>query len=262
VAGTRIIAEELALDDRGDGAAEAYRTGRPSFVCLSDQHHLELDPDKRGSVSCALWQPVRRDQATVAVLALYWQAHVAPPERNVRATIALLAAQAAVAIERADLLARLERIAHTDELTGLLNRRAWREELPREMARARRERWPLCVAMLDIDGLKELNDTHGHHAGDQLLKQNAAAWSSALRPVDVLARYGGDEFAALLTGCRLDDAHKLIDRLVSATPEEHSFSVGIAEWDGTQDAHALMAEADARLYAAKAARGKFVITAG
>jgi diguanylate cyclase (GGDEF)-like protein len=165
----------------------------------------------------------------------------------------LLAAQSTIATERVDLLARLERIARTDELTGLLNRRAWREELPREMARARREHCPLCVAMLDIDGLKELNDTHGHHAGDQLLKQNAAAWSSVLRPVDLLARYGGDEFAAVLTGCRLVDAQKLIDRLVDATPADHGFSVGIAEWDGAQDAHALMAAADASLYAAKGA---------
>ena len=198
----------------------------------------------------------------MAVLSLYWLTDVPEPEQNVRATMVLLAAQAAIAIERVELLARLERIAHTDELTGLLNRRAWREELPREMARAKREHWPLCVAMLDIDGLKKLNDTHGHHAGDQLLKQNAAAWSSALRPVDLLARYGGDEFAAVLTGCRLDDAQKLVDRLIEVTPEDHSFSVGIAEWDGTQDVHALMAEADAKLYAAKGARAKLVITTG
>jgi diguanylate cyclase (GGDEF)-like protein len=261
-AGENVIAEELKLGDPLVGAAQAYMTGQPNFACVADQHGFELEPGERGRVRCALWQPVNRDQATVAVLALYWLTPVAAPEQNVRATIVLLAAQAAIAIERVDLLARLESIAHTDELTGLLNRRAWREEVPREMARAKREHWPLCVAMLDIDGLKRLNDTHGHHAGDQLLKQNAAAWSAALRPVDLLARYGGDEFAAVLTGCRLGDARKLIERLIDATPEDHSFSVGIAEWDGTQDLHALMAEADASLYAAKGARAKRLITAG
>ncbi|HEV2924161.1 MAG TPA: GGDEF domain-containing protein [Solirubrobacteraceae bacterium] len=259
VAGEKIIAHELLVNDPPDGAAHAYMTGQPCFAPLADQHGFELDPGNRARVHCALWQPVLRDQTTVAVLALYWLTPVAPPEQNVRATIVLLAAQAAIAIERVDLLARLERIAHTDELTGLLNRRAWQEELPREMARAKRQHWPLCVAMLDIDGLKKLNDSRGHHAGDQLLKQNAAAWSSALRPVDRLARYGGDEFAAVLTGCRLDDAQKLVERLADATPDDHSFSVGIAEWDGTQDVHALMAEADARLYAAKDARAKLVI---
>ncbi len=261
VAGEKVIAEELLARRLASPVqAQAYMTGQASFARLTDEHGIELDPGERGRVRCALWQPVLRDQATVAVLALYWLTPVAAPKQNVRATIVLLAAQAAIAIERVDLLARLERIAHTDELTGLLNRRAWREELPREMARAKRERWPLCVAMLDIDGLKKLNDTHGHHAGDQLLKQNAAAWSSALRPVDLLARYGGDEFAAVLTGCRLEDAQKLVDRLIDATPEDHSFSVGIAEWDGSQDVQALMAAADASLYAAKGARAKLLAT--
>jgi diguanylate cyclase (GGDEF)-like protein len=261
VAGEKVVAHELLLSDLPTGAAQAYATGQPCFARLADLHGFELDPGERGSVRCALWQPVVRDETTVAVLALYWLTPVAAPEQNVRRTIVLLAAQAAIAIERVELLARLERIAHTDELTGLLNRRGWREELPREMARAKREHWPLCIAMLDVDSLKKLNDTRGHHAGDQLLKQSAAAWSSALRPVDRLARYGGDEFAAVLTGCRLDDAQRLVDRLVEATPDDHSFSVGLAEWDGTQDVHSLMAEADARLYAAKRARAKLVIAA-
>jgi diguanylate cyclase (GGDEF)-like protein len=261
VAGDKVVAPEVALRAPPAGAAHAYATSQPCFASIADQHGFELDLGARRRVRCALWQPVLRDQTTVAVLALYWLTPAAAPDQNVRATIALLAAQAAIAIERVELLARLERVAHTDELTGLLNRRGWREELPLEMARAKREHWPLCIAMLDIDGLKKLNDTRGHHAGDQLLKQSAAAWSSALRPVDRLARYGGDEFAAVLTGCRLHDAQQLVHRLVDATPEDHSVSVGIAEWDGIQDAHALMAEADARLYRAKHARAKLAITA-
>ncbi len=258
-AGEKITADELPLSDRRAGAARAYLTGQPRFASLAEEHGRELDPYERGRIRCALWQPVQRDHTTVAVLALYWLTPVSAPAQNVQSTIVLLAAQAAIAIERVDLLARLERIAHTDELTGLLNRRAWQEELPREMARARREHWPLCVAMLDVDGLKQLNDTHGHNAGDQLLKHNASAWSSALRPVDRLARYGGDEFAAILTDCRLDDAQQLVHRLVEATPEDHTVSVGIAEWDGIQDVRSLMAEADARLYAAKSARQSRVL---
>lgn len=260
-AGEKLASKRVILSQALDGASHAFVTGEASFTRLDNDHGAEFDSGGGMPVRCALWQPVQREERTVAVLALYWLTPVAPPEQNVRATVVLLAAQAAIAIERADLLARLERIAHTDELTGLLNRRAWREQLPREMARAKREHWPLCVAMLDIDSLKAVNDTRGHHAGDQLLKQSAAAWSSALRPVDLLARYGGDEFAAVLTGCRLDDAHKLVSRLVDATPADHSFSVGIAEWDGTQTVHALMAQADAQLYEAKGARIKLTATA-
>ena len=90
--------------------------------------------------------------------------------------LTLLAAEAAVAIERADLLARLEAIARTDDLTGLANRRAWEELLPTELARAQRDDAPLCVAMLDLDHFKAYNDEHGHQAGDRLLKAAAGTW--------------------------------------------------------------------------------------
>jgi diguanylate cyclase (GGDEF)-like protein len=260
--GVELAAARLPLDGDPSGATHAYLSGAPSFAAIAQRRCGELGPAREVQVSCGLWQPVQRDTVTVAVLALYWVEPVAEPEENVRATIVLLAAQAAIAIERAQLLSRLERIARTDELTGLPNRRAWREALPREMARAKRERWPLCVAMIDVDGLKQLNDTRGHHAGDQLLKQNAVAWSSALRPVDLLARHGGDEFAAILSGCHMEDAHALLERLVEATPDDRRFSAGVAEWDGVADADALMAVADARLYAAKASRDEVFVTGG
>ena len=95
----------------------------------------------------------------------------------------LLAAEVAVTLERIVLLARLEMIARTDELTGLPNRRAWQEALPREVARAGRSNEPFCVAMLDLDHFKDYNDQQGHQAGDRLLKQLAGAWSNELRAI-------------------------------------------------------------------------------
>jgi diguanylate cyclase (GGDEF)-like protein len=257
LAGEHVGAVQLALGGSLEppaGAAQAFATREPNFACGVELPGAKLDLDGGEGIRSAFWQPVMRDRVPTGVLALYWHSRVEAPEENVRSTIVLLATQAAIAIERADLLARLERIARTDELTGLPNRRAWRERLPHEMARAQREGWPLCVAMLDVDGLKQINDTLGHHAGDQLLKQNAAAWSSALRPVDLLARYGGDEFAVVLAGCRLQDAQQLVDRLVEATPSDRGFSCGIAEWDGVQEVDTLIAEADGRLYDAKIRR--------
>ncbi|HEV2980369.1 MAG TPA: GGDEF domain-containing protein [Solirubrobacteraceae bacterium] len=256
-AGVHVGAGTLTLGhtlESAAGVARAFQSHEPDFTCGDKNARDNADLDGADRINSAFWQPVMRDREPVAVLALYWQARVPAPDENVCSTIVLLAAQAAIAIERADLLARLERIARTDELTGLPNRRAWREQLPSEMARAKREGWPLCVAVLDVDGLKRINDTLGHHAGDQLLKQNAAAWSSVLRPVDLLARYGGDEFAVMLTGCRLADAQQLIDRLVDATPSDRGFSVGLAEWDGEHDADVLVADADRCLYEAKAER--------
>ena len=136
-------------------------------------------------------------------------------------------------------LARMERMAMTDELTGLPNRRLWDEQLPRELARADRHQFSLFVAMLDLDRFKAFNDTGGHQAGDRLLKAAAAAWRSALRPYDILARYGGEEFGLMLAGCSADEARDVVERLRATTPDAVTCSAGVAAWmrpDGVADA--------------------------
>ena len=143
------------------------------------------------------------------------------------------------------------RLARTDSLTGVANRRAWDEELPRELARSSRSRQPVCVALLDLDHFKAYNDEHGHQAGDRLLKAAAAAWEGRLRKTDLLARYGGEEFAILLPDCALGDAMEIAERLRTAQPEV-TCSIGVADWDGREDIGRLVARADRALYAAKA----------
>jgi diguanylate cyclase (GGDEF)-like protein len=191
-----------------------------------------------------------------------WDRAAARLSPRLAGVIALLAAEAAVAIERADLLARLEAIARTDDLTGLANRRAWDELLPTELARARRDEAPLCVAMLDLDRFKAFNDQHGHQAGDRLLKAAAGVWRGSLRATDALARYGGEEFAVVLPRCDVESAVALIDRLRASTPDEQTASAGIAQWDGEEAAEALVARADAALYEAKnAGRDRVMVAA-
>lgn len=148
-------------------------------------------------------------------------------------------------------LGRLERLALTDELTGVPNRRHWDEQLPRELGRSLRYDEPVCVAMLDLDRFKDYNDAFGHQAGDRLLKEVTAAWREVLRPYDLLARYGGEEFTLTLMGCELDDAVVITERLREATPAGTSCSAGVAQWDRNEDPSTLVGRADQALYEAK-----------
>jgi diguanylate cyclase (GGDEF)-like protein len=153
--------------------------------------------------------------------------------------------------ERDQLIAELRDLSMTDELTSLPNRRRWRQELERELARARRQATVLALVMLDLDHFKEFNDTHGHVAGDDLLRRLAAAWSVPLRASDMLARYGGDEFAVMLPNCPADRACAVIERIRAATPEGLGVSAGLTTSDGSDSAEDLILRADAALYEAK-----------
>jgi diguanylate cyclase (GGDEF)-like protein len=207
------------------------------------------------------FEPVLRNEETVAVLVVGWNREVDGSGR-IAASMRMLAAETAMALERADLLARLEVSARTDDLTGLLNRRAWEEELPREMARSRRQSDPLCVAMLDLDFFKNYNDERGHQAGDRLLKQGASAWVGELRASDTLARYGGEEFTVALPGCNLANAKDIVERLRAAMPAGQTVSAGVACWNGRESAEELVGRADKALYEAKRLGRDRLVTAG
>jgi len=263
-AGVDLDRFQLPLAAEG-GAAQAFTRAEDVFVAIGNgEGGADREFMHRTGAKAVLWHPVVRDHDAIAVLAVAWHQAVAGVPLHVSHLIELLGAEASVAVGRADLVGELEHLARTDSLTGLPNRRAWEQHLPRELARAGRDQLKVCVAMLDLDHFKRYNDLRGHQAGDRLLTEAAKQWSSTLRPYDILARYGGEEFSVILPGCDADAAVSLVDRLRAVTPEGESCSAGVAEWTGDERAEHLVGRADAALYEAKR-RGRnrtIVATAG
>jgi diguanylate cyclase (GGDEF)-like protein len=125
------------------------------------------------------------------------------------------------------------------------------DELPRVLEAAATTGEQVSVGMIDLDRFKSYNDRYGHPAGDRLLKAAGAAWSGALRRSDILARYGGEEFIVLLPGADQAQATKVLDRVRAVTPEDQTFSAGVATWDYRESPEELIARADEALYRAK-----------
>ncbi|MHB8573338.1 MAG: GGDEF domain-containing protein [Candidatus Dormibacteria bacterium] len=243
----------LGQDVTAPAASEAFTSLRPVFVSdLATASGLGELRQAMGEARSCLFHPVLAQGAPAGVLVLAWnrtQRRIAP---RVVAVARLFAAEAAVNMERADLLARLEGMARTDALTGVSNRRVLDEQLPREMARALRTAQSLTVVLIDLDHFKDYNDRLGHQAGDVLLQDATNAWQAHLRPSDLLARYGGEEFMLVLPGCDADLALVVLARMAGSMPEDQSFSAGVACWDGVESAAALVARADQGVYSAKA----------
>ncbi len=180
-------------------------------------------------------------------------------ERRVIATTERYAGHAALAIRNVNLLERVQQMAVTDGLTQLANRRSFDRSLDRELSRAARMDGRLSVVLLDIDNFKLLNDSHGHVAGDGVLRQVAAALRECGREYDTIARYGGEEFAAVLPGCSSGLAMQVAERLREAVEEASTdipvtASAGVATYpyDGI-DIAGLLSAADQALYASKRA---------
>ena len=169
--------------------------------------------------------------------------------------IAVAGSLRAVTRELATLAQRFAHEAVVDDLTGLLNRRGWRYNAPRELARAARSGNPITLVTLDLDNFKELNDELGHEQGDRALRDTAERIRATLRAGDVVARLGGDEFVALLTNSTLTGSLTAIDRLRDSTPEQEAFSAGVAVWDRREELPELLRRSDLALYAAKGQGG-------
>ena len=158
-------------------------------------------------------------------------------------------------------LNKVSGLVQEDQLTGVLNRRGLDDAYERETARAARTGTPLCVSLLDVDNFKQLNDTHGHQAGDDALKHLVRVIKRTMRPSDVLARYGGEEFMLLLPETEQEEAIAVMVRLQSKLTKAFflhdnervliTFSAGVALRREAESQAAIIERADKALYQAK-----------
>jgi len=149
-------------------------------------------------------------------------------------------------------LFKLREQAAFDDLTGVLRRAAGISAADREVARARRQKTPLSVVFIDLDGLKQINDGHGHVAGDQLLRSLASGLRDGLRGSDLVLRYGGDEFVVVLPDTNAEAATAKLQQIQRELAEAGTaFSIGVAQFERNDDVVSLLGRADAELYKAK-----------
>ncbi len=262
------------LLSRGGEVADAAVAGAVPLEMVGKQR--ELPPLARRAVAAD--RPLRRSRSddSAAVVAAPIRAH----QRVVGAIVAVddgarpdfgarhidvlvaLAAQAGTAIDNVRLFEEVQRLAITDDLTGIHNRRHLFELADHEFAQAQRYHRPLAAIMFDLDHFKEVNDRHGHAVGDEVLCAVARVCDYLIREVDVLGRYGGEEFAVLLPETDLKAALEVAERFreavaaetidTNAGPIAVTVSAGVAEIHPDMiDVHELINRADAAMYFAK-----------
>lgn len=187
--------------------------------------------------------------------------------REDQTLLEMLAAYAAIALDNAALVQNIQQLAITDPLTGLFNRRHWFDLSTREFRRARRFNRPLVALMIDIDHFKQVNDRYGHATGDRVLGHLGKVIRSSLREVDIVGRYGGEEFIALLPEADLPKGRDVAHRLIEAIRKAFSggelpritVSIGVAAIQpSTVDINGLVHQADLAMYKAKSAGGNRV----
>jgi diguanylate cyclase (GGDEF)-like protein len=242
-------------DDATDGLGPdtpALPGPQAAMTALLAAGDLTPGPHQLSTGGAVLYEPVTLDDQPVGMLLIGWHDRVRRLPDRTLTLVSMVAAEGAIAIDRENLLTKLNNLARHDELTGLPNRRVLGEQLDRELTSSSRHDRPMSVIMLDLDHFKRYNDTHGHQAGDRLLVSVAAAWAGEVRSIDLIARYGGEEFIVILPDCAVDEAIITADRLRHVIPGGATASAGVATLEIGDSSAQLIGRADHALYHAKA----------
>jgi diguanylate cyclase (GGDEF)-like protein len=242
----------IAREGSISGAALAEQT---ILICRDSEIDPRVDREAcrrvgaRSMIVVPLWDGTR----AAGVLKVY-SSTPAAFEPGAAKLLEMLAGMTAAALVRAQLLGQLNEQATRDELTGLVNRREWYRQLDLAVVRAHRSEHALSVIILDVNGLKLVNDRDGHAAGDRLLRSISSRWAATLRESDILGRIGGDEFGIILDQAGEVTAAEVVDRLRAALDGDQSAAAGIATWDTVESAGTLVDRADEAMYRQKRAR--------
>lgn len=186
--------------------------------------------------------------------AFWWFAAILHHDNSALVPFSLsLLAQTIISTEVLSRIKRqMDRVARTDPLTGIMNRLGVTEVLEQELAKASRGKESLCVVAIDLDGLRAINNTLGHTAGDQLLESSSRHWSERMRRRDAIGRIGGDEFLFVLPSTSIDEADQMMQRLAETSPG--AWSAGVAMAVRGETVESILERADRRMYIQKAAR--------
>jgi diguanylate cyclase (GGDEF)-like protein len=269
-----VAGEALGLDERArDGLVVPVETSVYGRALVSGEVVLEQtsesapdSPPAGVALTGGQWRtvvasPLRSNRTTYGALGLFFRAPRSFADEEL-ALLRTLALQAAIALDNRRLMQEKERMAVHDGLTDVYNRGYLELAIDRAVKEVDRRGGDLSVLFVDVDGMKDVNDTYGHQAGDALLVDLARLLAASCRASDVVARYGGDEFVVLMSGTDADGAEAvarkvaaaIAERNAAAPPPDLSASVG-THTAGAGTAGDLLREADRKMYAVKRARG-------
>ena len=275
------------------GEERAHLEGRPvgegvglCSMAVKNRHELPLNGEAPGK-DVAVFSPKLRLRGYESLLVLPLVARgevlgtltLAAKRRGAfrletREMLQVIATQAAGSLEHAQAYARLETLATTDGLTGLVNHRHFQERLDEMLARAERHQKSVCLILTDLDHFKAVNDTYGHPVGDLVLREVASVLATSARKIDLVARYGGEEFALVLEETEAEGGVGFAERVRAEVAsrlfrsDQGNFrvtlSLGVACYPAdARTKQALIDRADQALYAAKrAGRNRTVAAAG
>jgi GGDEF domain-containing protein len=245
---------EIYLTDADAPAARAYTHGRDQLEQDIQQSPLHASNGTLTNVGSVLWHPIPGRDGAMGVLGVAWADGVKRITETLPAVMEALAAEAAGVIERTTLMLRLETVVKLDDTTGLPNERAWEEEVPRELSRARRQGTPLSVVLLDLGEFELTPEGSVGRRDAELLRGAAERWRKELGSSDFLAhRDPPGRFGVLFPNVGPEEAEAAAQRLEALAPESRPCTTGVASWNGIELPAALVERAETQIELARTA---------